>query len=215
MADSERHLLAPSEKETLEDVLKYGSTADVARMQHVSAETVRLRVKKAMELLIDQVAIWKDSNQKILELEQKIKSLEDEFSPRKAVVKELADKIRQLEMEVIRLRNLVKSQEVADGQPKKNYVLVDPQTKKKYSSSLEEISIPSNIIKKLNALDIYTVFDLIRITESKLSRMSDISIADVNNVVRHLKLMGLRLGTDVKWSESYREYYVNTIEKKR
>ena len=42
MADSERHLLAPSEKETLEDVLKYGSTADVARLQHISAETVRL-----------------------------------------------------------------------------------------------------------------------------------------------------------------------------
>jgi hypothetical protein len=46
------------DKNALEDVMKYGSTVEVARLQHVSASAIGLRVQKAIDHLMQQIAIW-------------------------------------------------------------------------------------------------------------------------------------------------------------
>ena len=45
MADAE-HQLTPFDKNVLEDLMKYGSIAEVARLRHVTSSAINLRVKK-------------------------------------------------------------------------------------------------------------------------------------------------------------------------
>ena len=97
MADAE-HLLTPMDKNALEDVMKYGSTVEVARLQHVSASAIGLRVQKAIDHLMQQIAIWQDPHDKILELTQKVEELEKIADPKRNLIKLQTDKVQALEL---------------------------------------------------------------------------------------------------------------------
>ena len=89
-----------------------------------------------------------------------------------------------------------------------DYVPVDAQMKIKLSRTLEQVALQGCVIKKLKAHNITTVYDLVRLSESKLSRLEGITDSNLNVIVRHLKMMGLHLGTDVKYVASERDYYI-------
>ena len=66
----------------------------------------------------------------------------------------------------------------------------DATTTRTLNSRLEDIGLPSDIAEKLSARSITKVFDLIRLSESQLSRIDGIPPIDLDTIVTTLRLVG-------------------------
>lgn len=66
----------------------------------------------------------------------------------------------------------------------------DATTTRTLNSRLEDIGLPSDIAEKLSARSITKVFDLIRLSESQLSRIDGITPIDLDTIVTTLRLVG-------------------------
>jgi DNA-directed RNA polymerase alpha subunit len=64
------------------------------------------------------------------------------------------------------------------------------------------------VITLLNRQNIFKVFDLIRYTESQLSRFDGMMLNDLNTIVGCLDHLGLCLDMDIRWIDALQEYYI-------
>ena len=212
MADADYTLLTPIDKETLRDVLHYGSVERVARLQKVSRETIRSHTVKAIDALTRQIRVWEAPHQKLVEQSQRIQELEKDLATQKRLVTAQVSKHQKLEEENSHLRlqlNLLQPpQPQTAAQSTKGMIKVAEPMKRLLNSPLEEIRIPSHIVSKLNAHDIRRVYDLVRFRESHLARLEGITYSDLSRINRCLTIARLHLDTDVRWLDAQQEYYM-------
>lgn len=213
MADEGYDILTPIDKETLRDVLACGSIEKLAKKQHKSDKTIRTRAMKAVDTLARQVRVWQEPHRKFVALNQRVHDLEVALEAQKKIVANLSAKYDQLEEENLKLMGQNGRQRSFAApdlatQKSSGLTLVDEATTNLLNRKLEGIWIPSNITAKLNAHNIYTVYDLIRYRESVLARINGIGYSDMNKILRCLYRVDLHLGTDVRWVEALEAYYI-------
>ncbi len=222
MADEDYTLLTPIDREALRDVLACGSTAKVAKKQHKSEVHVLNKIKKAIDVLTDQMKVWQDPHQKLMEQGKRIQELEialENDKKNRELVKRLtnmvdvqAHRYSMLEAENRALKdeitNLKAERPLMDYQSSTTMVKADEKTKRTLRLFLGEIKIPQKIANKLKDYNIETVYDLVRYNEDQLSRLGIISKTELLRINKGLEKTGLALGTDVRWVEASQEYYI-------
>ena len=222
MADAEHQALSPIDKDTFEDVLKYG-ISEVARLQSVSINTVRSRIDRASDTLMSQIAVWQDAHSKIAELNAHIAELEAIAAPKDEIIQQQAEKLTRLEQENARLQSLLSDrqsqqcglwEDMVCTKTPKGYTLVSPELKRKLNLRLEELDFPYSIVKTLNNSGIYYVKDLIPLTERELSGLDSLTLTDCSRIINHLDLHGLRLNAKLVYNSRTREYYTKECHKR-
>lgn len=222
MADEDYTLLTPIDREALRDVLACGSTAKVAKKQHKSEVHVLNKIKKAIDVLTDQMKVWQDPHQKLMEQGKRIQELEialENDKKNRELVKRLtnmvdvqAHRYSMLEAENRALKdeitNLKAERPLMDYQSSTTMVKADEKTKRTLRLFLGEIKIPQKIANKLKDYNIETVYDLVRYNEDQLSHLRIISKTELQRINKGLEKTGLALGTDVRWVEASQEYYI-------
>ena len=222
MADEDYTLLTPIDREALRDVLACGSTAKVAKKQHKSEVHVLNKIKKAIDVLTDQMKVWQDPHQKLMEQGIRIQELEialENDKKNRELVKRLtnmvdvqAHRYSMLEAENRALKdeitNLKAERPLMDYQSSTTMVKADEKTKRTLRLFLGEIKIPQKIANKLKDYNIETVYDLVRYNEDQLSHLRIISKTELQRINKGLEKTGLALGTDVRWVEASQEYYI-------
>lgn len=210
MIDDHYTNLSFVEKETVEDVMKYGSFQKVARLQHVSATVVRYRFYKCIDALTTQIMLWQEPHDEIERLRQKVSDLEEanERSNMMTRIKAQAEELEELKEENDRLRNIIRKSKPDDEDQKNHYMIVDARLKRSLDSSLRNYALNADLIEKLNRHNIYKLFDLIRVSRAQMLELKGITVNEVNTIERLLRRMNMHLGTEIKWEGAIREYYI-------
>ncbi len=224
MADEDYTLLTPVDRETLRELLTCGSIAQLAQKKRKPITTIHTRATKAINALNKQMKVWQAPHQRLMEQAKLIqvlsKALENEKKNRE-LVKKLTNMLdvqahkysmleaenRALKQEII---NLKAERPLMDSQSLNSYVKADEKTTRMLRHTLEEIKISSKLANKLKAYKVETVYDLVRYNEEQLSRLRIISATDLLRINQALKKTGLTLGTDVRWVETSKEYYIKS-----
>lgn len=211
MADEEYSVLTPIDRETLRDVLACGSIKKVAKKQHKSISLIRMRLNQAIETLERQLKIWQDPHHEMLEMNIRIKNLENDVEQRNQVILTQNERIEHQKNEIIRLRSLLKGQTCTNLKPEemKDRARVSDTMRWKLGGRLESEKLPLNLVEKLNRHSIYTIYDLVRYRENQLSRLEGITLSDLAKIITCLKRINLHLDIDVVWVEEYKDYYIN------
>lgn len=211
MADADYTILTPIDKETLRDVLAFGSVDKVAKLKHVSSQTIRTRVTTAIDTLIRQIDVWQNPHHKFVELTQRMMNQERELAEEKNLTTHLIEKCKKLEREKYEMQEHISQLEVIlpPNAPKitASLKMVDKKTKRMLDRSLEDINIPTNIISKLRANNVKKVYDLIILSEGQLYKLDGIRLNDVSRIHRCLDAANLHLETNVRWIPDVQEYY--------
>jgi hypothetical protein len=222
MADEGYDILTPIDRETLRDVLALGSIEKVAKKQHKSDSYIRTKVNKAIDALTNQMKLWQDSHQKLMEQSKRIQELEkaleiqtnnEEHTENLSNIVEtmaqrycsIAKENRNLKEEIINLRAVLTPVELPNSS---SMVKADEKAQRMLKLHLEDINIPSDIANKLKDNNITTIYDLVRYDENQLLRFRDIGYSDLKKITKRLIKTGLSLGTDVRWVEAAQEYYI-------
>lgn len=214
MADEDYTILTPIDKETLRDLLRYGSAEKVAKLQHKTASLIRMRANKAVDTLIRQVKVWQEPHHMLVGLNQRVHELEKTLESQNVRLTTLTRKNKELEDENRRLQQLLISrgyrvniEPVAPQEPS-GLTLVEEPMKRLLKSSLEDINIPDSTIVKLNIHNIHSVYDLVRCDEKHVYHLKGMGYKDLSNISSALTNTGLHLGTDVRWIDALEEFYI-------
>jgi uncharacterized coiled-coil protein SlyX len=146
-----------------------------------------------------------DLSRRIEELEMKVADQKQTITSQAARCHQLDEENRQLREQIFHLKAI---QPTLLSVKSSGLEKADATTTRTLNSRLEDIGLPSDIAEKLSARSITKVFDLIRLSESQLSRIDGITPTDRDTIVTTLRLVGLRPAMDIRWVEALQEYYI-------
>ena len=144
-------------------------------------------------------------SRRIEELEMKVADQKQTITSQAARCHQLDEENRQLREQIFHLKAI---QPTLLSVKSSGLEKADATTTRTLNSRLEDIGLPSDIAEKLSARSITKVFDLIRLSESQLSRIDGITPTDRDTIVTTLRLVGLRPAMDIRWVEALQEYYI-------
>lgn len=189
VADADFTDISIKDREWLEDVLTGTSLDTIARHHKLSHERIRQRVNMALDLLYQKIEAWDVSQNRLLELSQRVKQLD------------------KVDAENQHLRSLLEKYSSYDENQQK-ITLVDEQMKQILHESLRKLDLPYHIYRRFNAHNIHSVMELIRYTDRQLCSMEGISHNAVEEVKRSLSSQGLQLGSEILWSPESKSYFI-------
>ena len=93
-------------------------------------------------------------------------------------------------------------------QPQVNLRKLTPKLKRRIAHKLEDVAFPVDIIRQLNAHNIFKVSELIQQSETDLSQFDGLTPKHIDKIRQHLSYMRLQLGTDILYVDALGDYYL-------
>ena len=208
LADSDFSKIPISERALLESVLKGNSIADIARKEGCSQDTIRTRVSTVLDHLNHYIDTLQEPHEQLQELNDVILHLQAESVSSQHRINDLTQKTEALEREVARLNALLEEFTAQQGEDYQGMKPVDSRMKRKLRMKLSDLGFRPMIQKKLEALNLVTVYDVVIHTENQLSKLNGMSLYTVEIIKARLQCLGLQLGTDIRWVSDIDDYYV-------
>ena len=204
--DPDKAELTFSDKEALEDALTCDSVADIAKRQHISEGRFREKVNQALKAVTRQIERWGKVEKENVKLKIENSNLKDTVRLQK----------RRIEILEARLNNLdpnkkpaVKEETIPGPlQPRynPNAIPVNNDLNSKLSLQLSSLAIPKDVITILQRQGIYTVFDLVSLSESDYEDIYGLSVSGEAKLKSCITDMGLQLYMPVYWDKERKKY---------
>lgn len=119
-----------------------------------------------------------------------------------------AAEIERLRAENERLQSQIDKMGGYQPQPQVNLRKLTPKLKRRIAHKLEDVAFPVDIIRQLNAHNIFKVSDLIQQSETDLSQFDGLTPKHIDKIRQHLSYMRLQLGTDILYVDALGDYYL-------
>ena len=119
-----------------------------------------------------------------------------------------AAEIERLRAENERLQSLLDKMGGNQPQPQVNLRKLTPKLKRRLAHKLEDVAFPIDIIRRLNAHNIFKVSELIQQSETDLSQFDGLTPEHIGKIKQHLDFMRLQLDTDILYVDALGDYYL-------
>ena len=206
--DPEKGELTFSDKEALEDALTCDSVADIAKRQHISEDYFRSKVNDALKAVTRQIDRWGKVEKENIKLKIENDNLKSTVRSQK----------RRIEILEARLKNnksgkqpVKEEQQKPEPTPKESRynpeaIPVSEELNQKLTMQLASLALPKDIITTLQRQGIFTVFDLVSLSESEYEDIYGLSGSSEMILRGCIINLGLQLYMPVFWSNKRKKY---------
>lgn len=207
VADLEYTISLPN-RELMEEIVSGKSIRTLARYRNCSIETIRNYVKEALELIDQKIELWENANTILLELREELRQEQENSLLKDQEIERLKQTIFRYRNGISQIEKILKDQNEWEEQSNHGIIKLDESTKQVLKNSVKDINLTSHIAGKLIAQNIYTVFDLVNHSEDELYQIKGITFNVIKLIKSKLRLLGLELGSDIRWVSAVDEYYI-------
>ena len=208
--DPEKSELTFSDKEALEDALTCDSVADIAKRQHISEDYFRSKVNDALKAVTRQIDRWGRVEKENIKLKIENDNLKSTVRSQK----------RRIEILEARLKNNKSGKKLVEEEqlepepvptPKESRynpeaIPVSEELNQKLTMQLASLALPKDIITTLQRQGIFTVFDLVGLSESEYEDIYGLSGSNETILRSCIINLGLQLYMPVFWSNKRKKY---------
>ena len=197
-----------SRKADLTSVNNWGGYCEESEIQQVS---INSNQSEQHCVGLDNPNTFAIALEHINSLNQRISELEEMVCSKTNVIETQASEIEKLRAENERLQSLLEEKDAPQDLPKYNFRKLTPQLKRRVSHKLDEVAFPRDIIRRLNAHQIFKVSDLIRCSEADLSQLDGLTADHIDKIKKHLSFMRLQLDTEILYVDGLGDYYLKEM----
>ena len=208
--DPEKGELTFSDKEALEDALTCDSVTDIAKRQHIREDTFRSKVNDALKAVTRQIDRWGRVEKENIKLKIENDNLKSTVRSQK----------RRIEILEARLKNNKSGKKLVEEEqlepepvptPKESRynpdaIPVSDELNQKLTMQLAFLALPKDIITTLQRQGIFTVFDLVSLSESEYGDIYGLSGSSETILRGCIINLGLQLFMPVFWSSKRKKY---------
>ena len=198
--------LSFKDKDALEDILTFQSVSDIARRKHVSETKVRQQIHNGLETVSKQIDSWIRAMKENVRLKEENKEL-------KSTITDMQRTIDRMERELDKSEQQEDSTSEPETEPVPETPRYSPYAKpvnddlnKKLTKQLSSLAIPKDIITTLQRQGIFTVFDLVSMSESEYEDLYGLSRSGEVSMKKCISDLGLQINMPVYWDNKRGKY---------